>query len=84
MKVALPALSSDVVTSLMLSEGPGSSSEIVMVICCVPLSVAEPPETVFTSMIAVSSPSNVLSSMGVKLVVPVVSPAEIVMSDKAV
>ena len=68
----------------MPSEGPGSSSEIVMVTCCVPLSDAEPPETELTSMMAVSSPSNVLSSMGVKLVVPVVSPAEIVMSDKAV
>ena len=76
--VALAADSSDVVTSLMLSCGPASSSFSVTVTCCVPLSVAPPPETDDTSIMTVSSPSNVLSSVGVAVTVPVVPSAAIV------
>ena len=73
-KVALAADSSDVVTSLMLNVGPGSSSLRAMVTCCVPFSLAPPPETVLTSKIAVSSPSKVLSLLGVTVTDPDVDP----------
>ena len=46
-----------------------------------PSSVADPPETVSIATIPVSFPSYVLSSDGVNDAVPVVDPAEIVMSD---
>ena len=46
-----------------------------------PSSVAEPPETVDIATIPVSFPSYTLSSVGVNEAVPVVSPAEIVISE---
>ena len=48
---------------------------------CVPSSVADPPETVDIATTPVSLPSKTLSSVGVNEAVPVVAPAEIVMSD---
>ena len=75
------ALSSLVVTSFILKDGPLSSSLIAIVTVCVPLSVADPPETEAIAIIAVSSPSKVLSSVGVNDAVPVVAPALIVISD---
>ena len=56
---------------------------MVIVTDWLPLSVAPPPETVPIAMIAVSSVlvSYMLSSVGVNVVVPVVEPAEIVISD---
>ena len=59
-----------------------SSSVIVSVTCWVPLSVAFVTELM--SMMAVSSPSEVLSFVGVKVVVPVVEPAETVILESAV
>ena len=47
---------------------------------CVPSSVASAPETPSIDIIAVSSLSYTLSSVGVKLTVPVVLPALIVIS----
>ena len=44
--------------------------------------MAEPPETLSISTVTVSSPSKVLSLEGVSDVVPVVSPALTVISDK--
>ena len=64
----------------MLKDGPLSSSVIVMVTVCVPLSVAEPPVTLAIAIIPVSFPSKVLSSVGVNDAVPVVFPAVIVIS----
>ena len=61
--------------------GALSFSEIVMVTDCEPLSVADPPETVDIATTPVSFPSKTLSSVGVKDAVPVVLPAEIVMSE---
>ena len=61
--------------------GELSFSVIVIVTDCVPSSVAEPPETVDIATIPVSFPSYVESSVGVNEAVPVVSPAEIVMSE---
>ena len=52
-----------------------------MVTDCEPLSVAEPPETVDIATIPVSFPSKTLSSVGVKDAVPVVLPAEIIISE---
>ena len=43
--------------------------------------MAEPPETVEIATIPVSSPSYMLSSVGVNEAVPVVEPAEIVISE---
>ena len=48
---------------------------IVIVVVCVPFSVAPPPETVAIAIIPVSFGSNVVSSVGVNEVVPVVEPA---------
>ena len=55
-----------------------------MVTDCVPFSVAEPPLTVSIATVAVSSVdvSYILSSVGVNVVVPVVAPALMVISDK--
>ena len=77
--VAFAADSSDVVTSFIEIVGAVSSSVIVMVVDWAPFSVAEPPDTLSIAMIAVSLPSYVLSSVGVKVVVPVRLPAEIEM-----
>ena len=65
-----------------MTVGAASPSAIIVIVSdCVPLSVASAPETVEIDTIAVSFPSYVLSSVGVKDAVPVVAPAEIVMSD---
>ena len=61
--------------------GALSFSVIVIVTDCVPSSVADPPETEDIATIPVSLPSYVESSVGVKDAVPVVDPAEIVISD---
>ena len=62
--------------------GALSSLVIVKVTACgVLFSVAPPPETVAMAIIPVSLPSNIASSVGVNDVVPVVEPAEIVISD---
>ena len=61
--------------------GELSFSLIVIVTDCVPSSVADPPDTVDIATIPVSLPSYVESSVGVKDAVPVVDPAEIVISD---
>ena len=60
--------------------GALSFSEIVILTSCVPLSVALPPETPLTEIVAVSSPSYTLSSVGLKLIVSDVLPALITMS----
>ena len=60
--------------------GALSLSVIVIVTDCDPLSVALPPETPLTAIVAVSSPSYTLSSVGVKFTVPVVDPALMVIS----
>ena len=62
--------------------GADSFSEIVTVTDCVPSSLAPPPETVSIAITAASSPSYTLSSVGVNDTVPVVEPADIVMSSK--
>ena len=56
-------------------------SVIVIVSDCVPSSVADPPETPVIATMAVSFPSYTLSSVGSNVAVPVVSPAEIVISE---
>jgi hypothetical protein len=63
--------------------GADSFSVIVMVTDCVPSSAADPPLTLSIEIIAVSlvDVSYILSSVGVKVVVPVVAPALIVMSE---
>ena len=61
--------------------GELSFSVMVIVTDCVPSSVADPPETVDIATIPVSFPSYVESSVGVNEAVPVVAPAEIVMSE---
>ena len=57
-----------------------SSSVIVIVWDCVPLSVALPPDTPVTAIIAVSFASSIESFVGVNETVPVVAPALIVIS----
>ena len=57
-----------------------SFSEMVIVTACVPFSVASPPETPSIEIVAVSSPSYTLSSVGLKLIVSVVLPAVITRS----
>ena len=61
--------------------GALSFSVIVIVTDCVPLSVASAPDTLSIATTPVSFPSYTLSSVGVKVAVPVVCPAEIVMSE---
>ena len=76
-----PAFSAIVVAEVVnVTVGALSFSVIVIVTDCVPLSVASPPETPSIEIIAVSSLSYTLSSVGVKLTVPVVLPALIVIS----
>ena len=76
-----PAFSAmDVALVERVTVGADSSSEIVIVTDCDPLSVALPPETLLIAIVAVSSPSYTLSLVGVKLTVPVVLPALMVMS----
>ena len=52
-----------------------------MVTDCDPLSAASAPETLSIATIPVSLPSKILSSVGVNEAVPVVAPAEIVISE---
>jgi hypothetical protein len=56
-----------------------SLSEIVTVTLWVPDSEAPPPETPEMATIAVSLPSDTVSSVIVNVLVPVVDPAEMVM-----
>ena len=70
-------------TSFIDKDGGASPSAIIVIVTfCVPSSFAEDPvaSIVSISIIAVSLPSYVLSSVGVKFTVPVVSPAEITIS----
>ena len=62
--------------------GADSLSVIVIVTVCVPFSLAPPPETPLIAIVAVSfdAASYKLSSVGVNDTVPVVDPAEIVIS----
>ena len=78
-----PAFSAILVADVArVTEGAASpSAEIVIVSDCVPLSVASAPETDEIEIIAVSSASKILSSVGVNEAVPVVDPAETVISD---
>ena len=61
--------------------GALSSSVIVIVTDCVPSSAASAPDTPDIATIPVSLPSYVVSSVGVNEAVPVVDPAEMVMSE---
>ena len=67
-----------------VTDGALSFSSIVIVTDWEPLSVAPPPETVSIAIMAVSSVdvSYRLSSVGVNVVVPVVEPALMVISDR--
>ena len=71
-------LEADVVKVIV---GELSFSVIVIVTDWVPSSVADPPETEDIATIPVSFPSYVESSVGVKDAVPVVAPADIVISE---
>ena len=71
----------DVALVVSVTVGVVSSSVIVIVTACVPSSVADPPLTPVIETVAVSFPSTELSFDGVKLVVPVVLPALMVMSE---
>ena len=67
---------------MRVTVGALSFSVIVIVTSCgVPLSLADPPETLSIATTPVSFPSYVESSVGVNEAVPVVAPAEIVISD---
>ena len=61
--------------------GALSFSVIVIVTDCVPSSAASAPDTPDIATTPVSFPSYVESSVGVNVAVPVVDPAEIVMSE---
>ena len=68
--VAVPAPSATVTSAT--EKLPLSSSVIVIVSDCVPLSVALPPDTPVTAIVAVSLPSTIESLVGVNETVPVV------------
>ena len=80
-----PAFSAiDVALVVSVTVGADSFSVIVTVTACgVPFSAADPPLTLSIEIIAVSlvDVSYILSSVGVKVVVPVVAPALIVISE---
>ena len=78
-----PAFSAiDVALVARVTVGADSFSEIVILCCCVPFSVTpDLPETPLISIVAVSSSSYTLSSVGSKVAVPVVAPALIVISE---
>ncbi len=78
-KVATPAASSAIdVVPLKVTVG-ASLSVMVTIACCVPDSVAPfPPVTDVISAITVSDPSEITSSVGSIVTVPVVEPAGIV------
>ena len=78
----VPAFSAiELAEEVKVTVGALSFSVTVIVTDCVPSSVAEPPETVSIATILVSLPSKILSSVGVNEAVPVVAPAEIVISE---
>ena len=64
-----------------MTVGELSFSVMVIVTDCVPSSAASAPETPAIATIPVALPSETLSSVGVNDAVPVVAPAEIVMSE---
>ena len=78
-----PAFSSiELAEDVRVTVGALSFSFIVIVTFCgVLLSLADPPETVSIATIPVSLPSYTLSSVGVNEAVPVVAPAETIMSE---
>ena len=77
-----PAFSAiELADDVRVTVGALSFSVIVIVTDCVPSSVADPPETVDIATTPVSLPSKILSSVGVNDAVPVVAPAEIVISE---
>ena len=79
-----PAFSAILVAlTASVTVGADSFSVIVIVTACVPFSAASAPDTPSIEIIAVSlvDVSYMLSSVGVKVVVPVVAPALIVMSE---
>ena len=77
-----PAFSAiDVAPTVNVTVGVASLSFIVIVTDCDPLSVASAPETLLMATIAVSATSEILSSVGSNVVVPVVLPAVIVISE---
>ena len=77
-----PAFSAILVADVArVTVGALSFSVIVIVTDCDPLSAASAPETLSIATIPVSLPSKILSSVGVKVAVPVVAPAEIVISE---
>ena len=77
-----PAFSAmDVALTVNVTVGVASLSLIVIVTDCDPLSVASAPETLLMATMAVSATSEILSSVGSKVAVPVVLPAVIVISE---
>ena len=77
-----PAFSAiEVAEVVKVTVGALSFSLIVIVTDWFPLSVASAPETLSIATIPVSFPSYTLSSDGVNETVPVVDPAEIVISE---
>ena len=75
-----PAFSAiELAEEVKVTVGALSLSVIVIVTDCVPLSAASAPETLDIEITAVSFPSYTLSSVGSKVAVPVVAPAETVM-----
>ena len=76
-----PAFSAILVADVARVTGALSFSVIVMVTDCVPSSAASAPETPSIATIPVSFPSQTLSSVGVNDAVPVVAPAEMVISE---
>ena len=77
-----PAFSAiDVALTVKVTVGVASLSFIVIVTDCDPLSVASAPETLLIATIAVSATSEILSSVGSKLALPVELPAVIVISE---
>ena len=78
-----PAFSAiEVALVASVTVGDDSFSKIVNVTDCDPPSLAPPPETLSIATTAASSPSYTLSSVGVNDTVPVVLPAETVMSSR--
>ena len=80
--ILLPAFSAiDVALTVKVTRGTLSSSKILIVTDCEPLSVAPPPLTPLMAIVAVTVSVSSESSVGSKVAVPVVFPAVIVISD---
>ena len=78
----VPAFSAiDVALTVKVTRGTLSSSKILIVTDCEPLSVAPPPLTPLMAIVAVTVSVSSESSVGSKVAVPVVEPALIVISD---